>query len=144
MEHLSDDVGELVELVEFWTLLDEDRALLEGRRGATALGFALLLKHYSRHGRFPRGSAELPDAVVEFVARQVGVPRGGPWLLRVVWQHGSTAKPSRVAPVLLPTSRQSSSTNVQEPTRSSVDHSARMTTNRRETTRRQRQRTRAN
>ncbi|MGH3518504.1 MAG: Tn3 family transposase [Haloechinothrix sp.] len=71
MEHLSDDVGELV---EFWTLLDEDRALLGGRRGATALGFALLLKHYSRHGRFPRGSAELSDAVVEFVARQVGVP----------------------------------------------------------------------
>lgn len=70
MEHLSDDVGELV---EFWTLLDEDRVLLEGRRGATALGFVLLLKHYSRHGRFPRGRAELPDAVVEFVARQVGV-----------------------------------------------------------------------
>lgn len=40
MGHLSDDVGELV---EFWTLLDEDRELLEGRRGATALGFALLL-----------------------------------------------------------------------------------------------------
>lgn len=62
MEHLSDDVGELVELVElveFWTLLDEDRALLEGRRGATTLGFALLLKHYSRHGRFPRSAAEL-------------------------------------------------------------------------------------
>lgn len=74
MEHLSDDVGELVELVEFWTLLNEDRVLLEGRRGATALGFALLLKHYSRHGRFPRGSAGLSDAVVGFVARQVGVP----------------------------------------------------------------------
>src|SRR4051812_6101731 len=70
MESVSDDVGELV---EFWTLLDEDRALLGGRRGATALGFALLLKHYSRHGRFPRGSADLSDAVVEFVARQVGV-----------------------------------------------------------------------
>lgn len=62
------------ELVEFWTLLNEDRVLLEGRRGATALGFALLLKHYSRHGRFPRGSAELSDAVVGFVARQVGAP----------------------------------------------------------------------
>lgn len=70
MEHLSDDVGELV---EFWTLLDEDRVLLEGRRGATALGFALLLKHFSRHGRFPRSSAEVSDAVVGFVARQVGV-----------------------------------------------------------------------
>lgn len=71
MEHLTDDVDEMV---EFWTLLDEDRVLLEGRRGATALGFALLLKHYSRCGRFPRGRAELPDRVVEFVARQVAVP----------------------------------------------------------------------
>lgn len=35
MEHLLDDVSELV---EFWTLLDEDRAVLEGRRGATAIG----------------------------------------------------------------------------------------------------------
>jgi hypothetical protein len=61
MEHLSNDIGELV---EFWTLLDEDRVLLEGKRGTTALGFALLLKHYSRHGRFPRSSAEVSDAVV--------------------------------------------------------------------------------
>jgi len=30
--------GDADELVEFWTLLDEDRALLGGRRGATALG----------------------------------------------------------------------------------------------------------
>ena len=52
------------ELVEFWTLLDEDRALLAGRRGATALGFALLLKFYSRHGRVPRSWAEIPETVV--------------------------------------------------------------------------------
>lgn len=51
--------GEANELFEFWTLLDEDRALLGGRRGVTALGFALLLKFYSRHGRFPRGWAEM-------------------------------------------------------------------------------------
>jgi hypothetical protein len=38
------------ELVEFWTLLEIDREQLIGKRGVTALGFALLLKHYSRHG----------------------------------------------------------------------------------------------
>jgi len=65
--------GDADELVEFWTLLDEDRALLGGRRGATALGFALLLKFYSRHGRFPRGRAEISETVVGFVSRQVGV-----------------------------------------------------------------------
>jgi hypothetical protein len=42
------------ELIEFWILLDEDRQLLVGKRAANALGFALLLKYYSRHGRFPR------------------------------------------------------------------------------------------
>ena len=49
MEPTEVDVDELI---EFWTLLDEDRELLAGKRGSTALGFALLLKHYSRHGRF--------------------------------------------------------------------------------------------
>ncbi|HEX5922390.1 MAG TPA: hypothetical protein VFY45_01070 [Baekduia sp.] len=40
----------------------------------------MLLKFYTRHGRFPAGGAELPGAVVEFVefvARQVGVASGG-------------------------------------------------------------------
>lgn len=65
---------DLDELVEFWTLLDEDRALLAGKRDASALGFALLLKYYSRHGRFPRGRSDFSDAVVTFVAGQVTVP----------------------------------------------------------------------
>lgn len=60
-------------LVEFWTLLGEERESVSGKRGATRLGFAFLLRFYSRHGRFPRGRSELPDAAVEFVARQVGV-----------------------------------------------------------------------
>jgi hypothetical protein len=61
------------ELIEFWSLLDDDRPLLAGKRGATALGFAVLLKHYTRLGRFPRGRSEVPDEVVAFVARQLGV-----------------------------------------------------------------------
>ena len=60
MEPTAVDVDELI---EFWTLLDEDRALLAGKRGATALGFAVLLKHDSRHGQFPRGRSEVPDDV---------------------------------------------------------------------------------
>lgn len=40
--------GDIDELIEFWTLLDEDRELLVGRRGPSALGFALLLKISSR------------------------------------------------------------------------------------------------
>ncbi|TCN29270.1 TnpA family transposase [Kribbella orskensis] len=69
----GDAGGRADELVEFWTLLDEDRVLLAGKRGATALGCALLLKYYSRHSRFPRSGADLPEQVIGFVARQVGV-----------------------------------------------------------------------
>ena len=35
-------------------------------------GFALLLKHYSRYGRFPRGRSNVPDTVERFVGRQLG------------------------------------------------------------------------
>ncbi|MEV0152113.1 MULTISPECIES: DUF4158 domain-containing protein, partial [unclassified Nonomuraea] len=62
------------ELVEHWTVLDEERELIAGKRGATRLGFAILLKFYTRHGRFPRGRSELADEVVEHVAKQVQVP----------------------------------------------------------------------
>ena len=53
------------ELVEHWTVLAAERDLISGKRGATRLGFALVLKFYTRYGRFPRGPAELPDEVVE-------------------------------------------------------------------------------
>lgn len=62
------------QLVEHWTVLDDEQDLVTGKRGATKLGFSLLLKYYTRYGRFPRGRAEFPDEVVGFVARQVKVP----------------------------------------------------------------------
>lgn len=61
------------ELVEHWTLLKDEQALVAGKRGATRLGFAVLLKFYTQYGRFPRGRFELPVEAVEFVARQVQV-----------------------------------------------------------------------
>jgi hypothetical protein len=64
---------ELDELVEHWTLLDGERELVAGKRGATRLGFALLLKLHTRHGRFLSGPDELPEEAVEFVAHQVDV-----------------------------------------------------------------------
>jgi len=64
----------LDELVEHWTLVGDDRDLVAGKRGATRLGFALILKFYAGYGRFPAGRSELPDEVVAFVAKQVKVP----------------------------------------------------------------------
>lgn len=62
------------ELIDRWTLVGDELELVSGKRGATRLGFALLLRFYTERGRFPRGRGEIPDAAVEYVARQVGVP----------------------------------------------------------------------
>ncbi len=64
---------ELDELVEHWTLLDDERELVSGKRGSTRLGFALLLKFYGRAGRFPASRAELASDAVAFLAQQVQV-----------------------------------------------------------------------
>jgi len=47
--------------------------LVDAKHGATRLAFALLLKFYTRNGRFPAGASDLPGGVVEFVARQLRV-----------------------------------------------------------------------
>jgi uncharacterized protein DUF4158 len=61
------------ELIDRWTLVGDEQDLVAGKRGATRLGFALLLRFYTERGRFPRGRGELPDAAVDYVGRQVGV-----------------------------------------------------------------------
>jgi len=65
---------ELDELVEHFTLLPDEVALLGDKSGASRLGLALLLKHFTLAVRFPTGRNELADEAVEFVARQVEVP----------------------------------------------------------------------
>jgi hypothetical protein len=65
---------DLDELVERWTVLDDERALVDAKHGASRLGFAVLLKHDTRHGWFPTGRAEQPDVGIEFVARQLQLP----------------------------------------------------------------------
>lgn len=55
----------MAELVQHWTVLGAEKDLVSGKRGATRLGFALILKFYTRHGRFPH----------EHVGRGVHGPR---------------------------------------------------------------------
>jgi TnpA family transposase len=70
VRELDDD-----ELIDRWTLLPAELELVTGKRGATRLGFALLLRFYTEQGRFPRGRREISDNAVDYVARQVGVER---------------------------------------------------------------------
>lgn len=59
MAHVLDED----ELIGNWTLVGDELEQLSGRRGATKLGSALLLRFYAVHGRFPAGRGEIPDQV---------------------------------------------------------------------------------
>ncbi|WP_245547387.1 Tn3 family transposase [Nocardia brevicatena] len=63
------------ELIDRWTLVGDELKLVETKRGAAKLGFALMLRYYTEHGRFPRARSDIPDDAVEYVARQVAVAR---------------------------------------------------------------------
>ncbi len=67
------------ELLEHWTLLPDDVALLANKAGATRLGFAALLKAFQHDGRFPAHKGDVPGAVVAHLAQQVAVPTSA-WL----------------------------------------------------------------
>jgi TnpA family transposase len=74
-----------------WTLGPAERALLANKSGVTRLGFAVLLKVFQAEGRFPRRVEDVPAAVVEAIARQIGVPalewRRYDWSGRTVEYH---------------------------------------------------------
>jgi hypothetical protein len=79
------------ELVDRWTLLPDELALMHGKASESRLGFALLLKFFTHAGRFPRGVSELPDEAVEYVARQLAVPAADlnryEWSGRTIERH---------------------------------------------------------
>ncbi|MFB8395114.1 DUF4158 domain-containing protein [Streptomyces yangpuensis] len=62
------------DLIEVWTLLEDDMAKLRNKSGANRLGFALLLKFFEVEARFPEDAGDVPKAAVEYVAQQVKVP----------------------------------------------------------------------
>jgi hypothetical protein len=62
------------DLIEVWTLLEDDMKRVRNKSGATRLGFALLLKFFEVEAWFPESAQEVPTAAVEYVAQQVKVP----------------------------------------------------------------------
>ncbi|GAA2440686.1 DUF4158 domain-containing protein [Streptomyces lavendulocolor] len=62
------------DLIEVWTLLEEDQERLRNKSGANRLGFALLLKFFEVEARFPEDAEEIPVPAVSYVAQQVKVP----------------------------------------------------------------------
>lgn len=58
------------DLVAHFTLLPQDRQLLQNKTGATRLGFAVLLKCFQQEGRFP-ARHEIPFPIVRHIAEQL-------------------------------------------------------------------------
>lgn len=62
------------ELVDHWTLMPTELALLANKTGATRLGFAVFLKYFQLEGRFPDHPRDVPTPAVAHLATQVNVP----------------------------------------------------------------------
>ena len=65
---------EVDELIEYWTLLPDEEALLGNKTGANRLGFAILLKFFQLEVRFPQDIRDIPKPIVVHLSKQVGVP----------------------------------------------------------------------
>lgn len=62
---------DIEELIEHFTLIEEDLPVLSMKTGATRLGCALLLKCFQQEGCFPLTRSDIPRAIVDYVARQL-------------------------------------------------------------------------
>ena len=60
-----------------WDLTLADRPLVEAKRWANRLRFAVMLLFFRARGRFPRVAAEVNGAAVAKLARSLGVPEPG-------------------------------------------------------------------
>jgi len=56
------------ELVEQFTLLPDEMALLETKVGVNQLGFAVWLKFFQHEARLPRSRQEIPKAIISYTA----------------------------------------------------------------------------
>jgi len=80
------------ELVEYWTLLPDELALLANKTNPNRLGFALLLK-FQLEVRFPYYQHEVPKVVVFQIAQQLGI--SAEYYIQYDW-NGRTIKRDRV------------------------------------------------
>ena len=64
------------ELIEHFSFLPNEMQEVGKKAGENRLGFAVLFKFFQHEARFPKSKSEVPDAVVKYIARGVGVRAG--------------------------------------------------------------------
>ena len=62
---------ELEELIEHFTIMPNEMALIGNKTGETRLGFAVLLKFFQLEAKFPNSMNEIPEIIVKYIAKQV-------------------------------------------------------------------------
>lgn len=67
---------DIEDLVEHWTLLPDELDLVEHLHEPSRLLFAMGLKFYTRHGRFPRGRGEHDEGLATSEGEAVPAGRG--------------------------------------------------------------------
>ncbi|MFE0062272.1 DUF4158 domain-containing protein [Streptomyces sp. NPDC059003] len=79
------------DLIEVWTLLEDDMGRLRNKSGANRLGFAVFLKFFEVEAWFPEDAGEVPAPVVPYLAQQVKVPAeewaACDWTSRAIKRH---------------------------------------------------------
>lgn len=61
------------ELIEYFSLLQPERQLVESKNFETRLGFAVLFKYFQHEARFPNDPKDIPPPVVEFLTKHLQV-----------------------------------------------------------------------
>ncbi len=84
------------ELKAQWGVGADEEFLIENKRGATRLGFAVLLKFFQHEGRFPGEPKDVPSEIVNYLAEQVGVDAEAwvsyPWEGRSIEYHRASIR----------------------------------------------------
>ncbi len=65
---------EIEELIEHWTLLPSEMALLGNRTGVTRIGLAVSLKYFQLESKFSHQKPDIPAVVLSHIASQINVP----------------------------------------------------------------------
>ena len=61
------------ELIEHFTFLPNELALLSNKSGATRLGFAALFKFFQYEAKFPKTMSEIPKEVLLYISKQLNL-----------------------------------------------------------------------